>query len=270
MAIEKVQLLECLGAHVERVPPASFSDPEHYCNVALRRAAEDPSGWFANQFDNLSNMRAHYETTGPELWEQMEGQMDVLVVAAGTGGLAAGLSTFLKEQDSGISVVLVDPPGSSLFLRVTQGVAFSDKEMEVQEQHLFLFFFFLFFFLSKQEKGKRKRRQVDTICEGIGITGRLTENFSQAQIDTAVQCSDQECVDMARFVLNHEGFFIGSSSAANLVGLVKAARLVPPGSRLVTLLCDAGYRHLTKFWNPEFLRSKDLLVRDFEDLSFVK
>ena len=131
MALEKVQLLECLGASVERVPPASFSDPDHFCNLAQRRAAEDPNGWFANQFDNLSNQKAHYEGTGPELWEQMDGRIDVLVVAAGTGGLAAGVSRFLKEQDASISEMLVDPPGSSLFLRVTQGVAFSDKEFEV-------------------------------------------------------------------------------------------------------------------------------------------
>jgi cysteine synthase len=131
MALEKVELLQCLGATVERVPPASFSDPEHFCNVAQRRAACDPNGWFANQFDNLSNQSAHYESTGPELWTQMDGQIDVLVVAAGTGGLAAGLSRYLKERDAAVSVVLVDPPGSSLFFRVTKGVAFSDKELEV-------------------------------------------------------------------------------------------------------------------------------------------
>ncbi len=92
----------------------------------------------------------------------------------------------------------------------------------------------------------------------------------RAQFDSAVQCSDQECVDMARFILNHEGLFIGSSSAAHLVGLVKTARLVPAGSRLVTFVCDAGYRHLSKFWNTEFLKSKDLQVRDPIDLAFVK
>ncbi len=247
MAQEKVDLLQCLGATVERVAPAAFADPEHYCNTAQRRAAADPNGFFADQFDNLSNFRAHYESTGPELFSQMEGDIDVLVVAAGTGGLAAGLSRYLKEKDASISVALVDPPGSSLFLLVNNGVAFSDKELE----------------------GRRKRRQVDTVCEGIGVTGRVTANFKEALVDVAFQCTDQECVDMARFILDHEGFFIGSSSAAHLVGAVKAARRVPLGSRVATLLCDGGWRHVSKFWNDEFLRQQGLLVRKCNDLSFV-
>lgn len=249
MAREKSDLLTCLGAQVERVPPTTFSDPEHFCNLAKRRALHHEGGFFVDQFDNLSNRTAHYSTTGPELWEQVDGNLQVLVCAAGTGGLVAGVSTFLKEQDPSISVVLIDPPGSSLANRVNHGVAWSDKERE----------------------GSRKRRQVDTLCEGIGLTGRVTANFSEADIDLALKCTDQECVDMARWVLHHEGFFIGSSSAAHLVGVVKAARRVPEGSRIATFLCDAGYRHLSKFWNAEFLAKSGLMVRDFgvNDLSFI-
>ena len=250
MATEKSDLLACLGAGIERIPPTSFSDPEHFCNVAKRRAESCKDAFFADQFENASNRKAHFETTGPELWEQMDGRLDVLVCAAGTGGLVAGVGSFLKKCDSSISVVLIDPPGSSLCNRVNAGVAWGDQERE----------------------GARRRRQVDTVCEGIGLTGRVTENFRSAEIDLAFKCTDQECVDMARWILHHEGFFIGSSSAAHLVGVVKAARAVPQGSRMATFLCDSGYRHVSKFWNPEFLRSKGLdPTRDFEanDLSFV-
>ncbi len=106
--------------------------------------------------------------------------------------MAAGISTYLRERTSSCKVVLVDPPGSSLLARVRCGVAFS---------------------ASSEREGRRKRTQVDTIIEGIGQVGRVTANFSEAHFDAAVHCTDQECVDMARYVLRHEGLFIGSSSA---------------------------------------------------------
>jgi cysteine synthase A len=121
-----------------------------------------------------------------------------------------------------------------------------------------------------EREGRRKKRQVDTLCEGIGLTGRLTRNMREAQLDVAFGCTDQECVDMARFILEHEGFFIGSSSAANLVGAVKAARRLPPGARVVTVLCDGGWRHLSKFWSEDFLRSQGLQIRTCTDLAFVE
>lgn len=233
------------------IAPAPFCDPEHFCNTA-QRTAEKNNGFFANQFENLSNFKAHYTTTAVELWDQMNRDIDYVVLGAGTGGMIAGVSKYLKERDDGINVVLIDPPGSSLYNKINGGVAFSKAESE----------------------GSRKRRQVDTIVEGVGIVGRVTKNFQQAEIDCALKCTDQECVDMARYILKHEGFFIGSSSAANLVGVVKVARSVPKGSRVVTLLCDSGYRHISKFWNNDFLLSKGLSVdRLFvskTDLSFVK
>lgn len=180
----------------------------------------------------------------------MDGRIDAVLLGCGTGGMAAGVSTYLNEHLPSCAVCLVDVPGSSLLARVKAGVAFNAAERE----------------------GHRKRMQVDTIIEGIGLVGRVTRNFSHAHFDDAVACTDQEAVDMARYILRHEGFFIGSSSAAHLVGLVRYARtLQQPHQRLVTVLCDAGYRHLSKFWNPDFLAAQGLCVRDFDrhDLSFV-
>jgi cysteine synthase A len=251
MAQEKVDLLRVLGSELRVVPPAPYANPNHYNSAAERFARADDSVFFANQFDNPSNWKAHFNTTGPELWEQMDHRIDVFVVGCGTGGMAAGVSTYLRDQNSPCAIILVDPPGSSLLSRVLYGTAYSKSERE----------------------GHRKRTQVDTVVEGMGLVGRVTANFAQAQFNGGVHCTDQECVDMARYILKHEGFFIGSSAAAHLVGVVRYARtLTTPNQRIATVLCDAGFRHLSKFWNSEFLASRGLLIRDFarSDLSFVE
>merc|ERR1712232_219961 len=98
----------------------------------------------------------------------------------------------------------------------------------------------------EEEEGKRKRNQVDSITEGVGITGRLTHNFSQALVDKAYKVSDQQVVEMAHYVMRNEGLFIGSSSALNCVGAVMLAKELGPGHTIVTMLCDSGMRHLTK------------------------
>ena len=247
MSMEKVKLLEAFGAHVERVRPASIIDSNHFVNVARRRAEETEGGFFTDQFENLSNFKAHYTTTGPEIWRQMDGRIDALVMAAGTGGTVAGISRYIKEQDPGVRCFLIDPQGSSLYHRVNTGVLYSPTEKE----------------------GTRKRHQIDTITEGIGIN-RLTDNFKQAVIDQAFRGTDNEAVHMARFLMQHEGLFVGSSSAMNCVGAVKVARQLGPGHTIVTLLCDTGTRHLTKFWSDDFLRSNGLSTpKSVNDLSFV-
>lgn len=153
----------------------------------------------------------------------------------GTGGTIAGVSNYLKEQNSNIFVALVDPRGSGLYNRVKKGVCYASTEAE----------------------GTRKRHQVDTITEGIGLN-RLTKNFEKAKIDDAFTCSDREAVEMSRFLLRKEGLFLGSSSAVNCVGAVKLAKKMKPGSTIVTILCDSGHRHLTKFWNNNFLEKQGL------------
>ncbi|KAK9820530.1 hypothetical protein WJX72_011361 [[Myrmecia] bisecta] len=234
-AIEKAQMLEALGATVQRLPPVSITHPDHFVNVARREAATNDNTIFANQFENLANFRAHLET-GREIWEQTGGHLDAFVCGAGTGGTIAGVSCFLKSKKPGVRVMLVDPPGSSLYNKVTRGVMYTKEEAE----------------------GKRLRNPFDTITEGLGIN-RLTANFDKAKVDAAFQASDREAVEMAQYLLRNDGLFVGSSAAVNCVGAVKAARALGPGKHtVVTVLCDGGHRHLSKFHNRAYLEAHGL------------
>ncbi|KAI5674679.1 hypothetical protein M9H77_15043 [Catharanthus roseus] len=269
VAIEKSQILEALGATVERVRPVSITHREHYVNIARRRALEAnelapkngktsqdevadvkavngntydggkecqifssdcKGGFFADQFENLANFRAHYEGTGPEIWDQTGGKLDAFVAAAGTGGTVAGVSRFLKEKNTNIKCFLIDPPGSGLFNKVTRGVMYTKEEAE----------------------GRRLKNPFDTITEGIGIN-RLTENFKLAELDGAFRGTDMQAVEMSRYLLKNDGLFVGSSSAMNCVGAVKVAQKIGPGHTIITILCDSGMRHLSKFYDAEYL-----------------
>ncbi|KAL4618615.1 hypothetical protein ACB092_06G023500 [Castanea dentata] len=273
-AIEKSQIIESLGATVERVRPVSITHRDHFVNIARRRALEAneaaskhrkadqmngesleetinyttggekqslalphncKGGFFADQFENLANFRAHYECTGPEIWDQTGGSLDAFVAAAGTGGTVAGVSRFLQEKNPNIKCFLIDPPGSGLFNKVTRGVMYTREEAE----------------------GQRLKNPFDTITEGIGIN-RLTQNFMMAKLDGAFRGTDLEAVEMSRFLLKNDGLFLGSSSAMNCVGAVRVAQSIGPGHTIVTILCDSGMRHLSKFCNAEYLSQHGL------------
>ncbi|XP_078430711.1 pyridoxal-5'-phosphate-dependent enzyme family protein [Wolffia australiana] len=247
-AIEKSQILEALGSTVERVRPVSITHKDHFVNIARRRAVEASEskhsffgsdckgGFFADQFENLANFRAHYETTGPEIWEQTGGKVHAFIAAAGTGGTVAGVSRFLKGRNPEIKCFLIDPPGSGLFNKVTRGVMYTREEAE----------------------GSRLKNPFDTVTEGIGIN-RLTRNFVLAALDGAYRGTDREAVDMSRFLVRKDGLFLGSSSAMNCVGAVRLARELGPGHTIVTILCDSGMRHLSKFYNDHYLKDHGLL-----------
>nr|BAU71145.1 cysteine synthase A [Parachlorella kessleri] len=231
-AVEKAQMLEALGATVQRLRPVSITHPEHFVNVARRTAATQPNAIFADQFENPANYRAHLKT-GEEIWQQTGGRLDAFVSGAGTGGTIAGVSCLLKAKN----------PGT----KVTRGVMYAREEAE----------------------GRRLKHPFDTITEGIGIN-RLTRNFEQARIDGAFKGTDAEAVEMARYLLHHDGLFVGSSAAMNAVGTVKAARQLGPGHTIVTVLCDGGHRHLSKFHNLEYLQQWGLTpTHQGDDLSFV-
>jgi len=234
MAVEKSDILLKLGAEVERVKPAPIVDQKQFVNLARTRAMEHTAstekagrGLFADQFETEANWRAHFTGTGPEIYEQTGGSLDAFVSGAGTGGTISGVALFLKSRLPDVKVILADPPGSGLFNRVKYGVMFDPKEKE----------------------GTRRRHQVDTIVEGIGIN-RVTHNFDVGRelIDDAIRVNDEQATSMARWLVEHDGIFVGSSSAVNCVAATKLAKQLGPGHRIVTLLCDSGARHLSKFW----------------------
>lgn len=238
-SMDKVHLLHYLGAEVERVSPAPITSIDHYVNVAKRRAGEHEEkyqdgsrGFFADQFENEANWTAHFRGTGPEIYKQCDGQIAAFVSGAGTGGTISGVACYLKEEMGmpDVQIVLADPEGSGLYNKVKYGVMYSSKEKE----------------------GTKRRTQVDTIVEGIGIN-RLTENFDKGRelIDDAIKVSDEQAMVMARWLVKKEGLFAGSSTAINCVAaILTAIRLKKEGTsgNVVTIICDSGNRHLSKFW----------------------
>ncbi|KAE8895852.1 Cysteine synthase 2 [Phytophthora fragariae] len=245
-AKEKSQLLEQFGAEVVLVKPASIVNAKHYVNEAKRLARNTEGGYFTDQFENTANFESHYATTGPEIWRQTNGTVDAFVMAAGTGGTIAGTSAYLKEQNPDVQIFLADPPGSSLYNKVRSNVCYAPQQAET----------------------KVRRHRYDTIAEGVGID-RLTENFMLAKIDDAFKVTDQEIVEMSRFLLREEGIFVGSSSGLNCVAAVRAARKLGPGHTIVTILCDSGQRHLTKFWNEQHIREDWQLEPTATHLEFL-
>jgi len=235
-SMEKSDLLHHLGATVERVPVAPITSPGHFVNLARRRAAEHTAsskdssvGFFADQFESPANFAAHFKTTGPEILAQTSGQIDAFVAGAGTGGTISGVAKYLKETAklTSLKVVLADPQGSGLYNKIRHGVMYSNTEKE----------------------GTRRRSQVDTIVEGVGIN-RITHNFESGKdlIDDAIKVTDEQACTMARWLVENDGIFVGSSSSVNCVAAVCAALSLPKGSKVVTILCDSGTRHLSKFW----------------------
>jgi len=242
-AAEKAATICALGGSVQQVRPVPISHPGHFVNVARARASEElaargpGAALFCDQFESLANFRAHAEGTGPEVWAQTGGRVDAFVSAAGTGGTLAGCGSFLASASRGrCSIFLADPPGSSLLNYALRGVAFNSAEAE----------------------GRRRRHQVDTITEGVGLN-RLTANFRAAPpLAGAFAVSDAEAVAMARHLAREESLFLGSSAAVNAVGALRAALRLGPGHTVVTILCDGGGRHLSKFWSEEALGAAGL------------
>ncbi|MDC1287319.1 cysteine synthase A [Gammaproteobacteria bacterium] len=224
---EKVDILETLGAEVRVVPTIAYSDDMNYQKQARRYAQTRAGAVWVNQFDNTANRLAHFESTGPEIWQQTDGQMDAFVCAVGTGGTIAGVSQFLKQQRQDVQIVLLDCIGSALYNFVSSGVATLSEGT--------------------------------TITEGIG-NSRITDNLAGTDIDWALQISDQQMVTMVYRLLAEEGWLFGSSTGINVCGAIAVARKLGPGHRIVTMLCDDGGKYRSTLFNHEWLAEKGLRV----------
>ncbi len=222
---EKMDALRALGAEVRPVPAVPYKDPNNYVKLSGRIASEMENAIWANQFDNLANRRAHYETTGPEIWAQTDGKVDAWVTSTGTGGTFAGVAMYLKEKNPAIKCVLADPMGSGLYSYVKTG--------EIKTEG-------------------------NSITEGIGNT-RITANMEGAPADDAIQIDDTEAIRAVYQLLRKDGLFMGGSTGINVAAAVALAKQMGPGHTIVTILCDSGSRYQSRIFNYEWLESKGLL-----------
>ncbi|CDY74255.1 Cysteine synthase B [Caballeronia glathei] len=222
---EKMDQLRLLGAEVRAVPAVPYRDPNNYQKIAGRLAQEIGNAIWANQFDNLVNRQAHYETTGPEIWQDTAGKLDAFVCATGTGGTLAGVARFLKERNPRVRTVLADPHGSGLYSYVKTG--------EISAEG-------------------------NSITEGIG-SSRVTANLEGTPIDDAVRIDDQSCVTMVYRLLREEGLFVGGSTGINVAAAVRLAREMGPGHTIVTLLCDRGDLYRARLFNAAWLGERGLV-----------
>jgi len=233
---EKKDAVKLLGAELIEVDAVPYANPGNYIHTSQRLAEElaatEPSGaiW-ANQFDNTANRQAHIDTTGPEIFDQTDGEVDGFICAVGTGGTLAGISMALKSRNPKIQIGLADPGGSKMYSYYKHG------ELEAEG---------------------------NSVTEGIG-QGRITGNLKDAVIDRAYRISDTEALQII-FELNQlEGICLGGSSGVNIAGAIHMARELGPGHTIVTILCDYGSRYQSKIYNPEFLREKNLPVPSWLD-----
>ena len=232
---EKKDALRLLGAELIEVPAVPYKDPNNYVRLSGRLAeqlskTEKNGAIWANQFDNVANRRAHIETTAEEIWTQMDGSIDGFICAVGTGGTIAGVGLGLKAKDEGVTIALADPHGAALYNYYACG------ELSAEGS---------------------------SVAEGIG-QGRITANLDGAPIDTQFRISDEEGLVWVRRLLAEEGLCLGLSSGINVAGAVALAKHLGPGKRIVTILCDTGFRYLSTIYNPAWMRSKNLPVMPWQ------
>lgn len=227
MSEEKRAILRAYGARVVITP--SGVEPDHplsHYSIAKKIAAETPGAFLANQFHNPDNPKRHYETTGPELWDQMEGKIDMLVGGAGTGGTLSGCAKFLKEKNPQAKVICADPIGSILY-----DLFYHKKVID--------------------PPGSYK-------VEGVG-EDMLPDNVHLHLYDGFVKVSDQEAFDMTRELVAKEGLLVGPSSGLALVGAVMAAEKLDQPSNIVVIFADSGRAYLSKAFNDKWMVENDLL-----------
>ena len=227
MSAEKVNNLKAMGAEVIRTrSDVGKGHPEYYQDMAERLAAEH--GWFyVNQFTNPANVAAHYRTTGPEIWQQMQGQLDAFVCGVGSGGTLSGIGSYLREQNPQVDLVLADPEGSILEPLINR-----NEEVTAGSW----------------------------LVEGIGED--FVPDICQINLaNKAYAISDKEAFHTARELLVKEGVMVGSSSGTLIAAALRYCREQTSPKRVVTLACDTGNRYLSKLYNDDWMAEKGLLEK---------
>jgi cystathionine beta-synthase len=232
MSDEKIKSLRAMGARVVVTPTAvEPEDPRSYYNVARRLAEESPGGFLANQYHNQSNVDAHYVQTGPEIWEQTDGEIDVFVSSIGTGGTISGTGKYLKEQNPDVQILAVDPVGSIYYDYFKTG--------KITDASTYL-------------------------VEGFGedfIPG--TMHFDV--VDEVVRVSDKECFDWTRRLVREEAILAGGSSGGAVCGAVKYAERYDKEMNMVVIMCDHATRYLSKIFDDDWMRENGFLGDEFGD-----
>jgi cysteine synthase A len=232
---EKKDTLRLCGAELVEVPAVPYANPNNYQHVGRRlaenlRKSERNGVLFANQWNNLDNRRAHFVSTGPEIWEQTNGKIDGFICSIGTGGTLAGVSTYLRERKKDVVIGVADPKGAAMY-------------------NLFA-------------HGEAKATDGGSVTEGIGL-GRVTPIIEDIKVEMPYLIPDEEAVPIIFDLLKYEGLCMGGSTGINVAGAMRLARDLGPGHTIVTILADYGTRYQSKLFNPLFLRSKGLPVPDW-------
>lgn len=225
---EKIDALRAFGAEVIVCPTnVDPEDPRSYYSVSSRLERETPNAWKPNQYDNLSNTQAHYEQTGPEIWEQTEGKITHLIVGVGTGGTISGAGKYLKEKNPAIKVWGIDSYGSV--------------------------------FKKYKETGEFDKNEIyPYITEGIG-EDFLPKNVDFDVIDYFEKVTDKDAALMTREIARKEGIFVGNSAGAAIAGLLQLSDQLKEGDLVVVIFHDHGSRYMGKMFNEDWLRERGFL-----------
>jgi cystathionine beta-synthase len=233
---EKMDILRAVGAEVIVCPTnVEADDPRSYYSVARRLSKEIPNAYYPNQYDNLSNRQAHYEGTGPEIWEQTEGKVTHLVVGTGTGGTISGTARYLKEKNPNIKVWSIDTYGSVL-KKFHETGTFDESEI------------------------------YPYITEGIG-EDIIPANIDFSLIDHFEKVTDKDGALMAREITRREGIFVGYSAGSAVAGLIQLRHLLGPNDVVVVIFHDHGSRYIGKLYNDDWMRDRGFLeLKTVKDL----